>query len=76
MQCQIETQIEETGSVDMVNFNDNDIIFTIKETKLSVPVVTVSAKYNQKLLKQTNWNISVLEWIWNKEWEQKYNKGV
>ena len=35
--------------------NDNDrddkIIFTIKDTKLHVPVVTVSAKENQKLSK-------------------------
>ena len=31
--------------------NDNDNIFTIKDTKLYVLVVTLSAKDNQKLLK-------------------------
>ena len=39
---------------DNVNNNDNAnniIIFTIEDTKLSVPVVTLSAKDNQKLLK-------------------------
>ena len=31
--------------------NSNDIIFTIKYTKWFVPVVTLLAKYNQKLSK-------------------------
>ena len=31
--------------------NSNNILFTIKDTELCVPVVTVSAKDNQKLLK-------------------------
>ena len=34
------------------NNNDNDIIFTIKDIKLYVPVVTVSVKVNQKLSKR------------------------
>ena len=29
----------------------NNIIFTIKDTKLYVPIVTLSAKDNQKLIK-------------------------
>ena len=33
------------------NVNDNNIIFTIKDTKLHVPVVTLSARDNQKLSK-------------------------
>ena len=33
------------------NTNANDIIFTIKDTKLYVPVVTLSARENQKLSK-------------------------
>ena len=33
------------------NGNANNIIFTIKDTKLYVPVVTISAKDNQKLSK-------------------------
>ena len=33
------------------NGNDDNIIFTIKDTKLYVPVVTLSARDNQKLTK-------------------------
>ena len=33
------------------NNNGNNIIFTIKDTKLYVPVVTLSARDNQKLSK-------------------------
>ena len=33
------------------NINANNIIFTIKDTKLYVPAVTLSAKDNQKLSK-------------------------
>ena len=40
--------------------NANNIIFTIKKIKLYVPVVTLSARDNQKL---SNWKISVLEWL-------------
>ena len=47
------------------NGNDDNIIFTIKDTKLYVPVVTLSARDNQKLSKL----ISLLEWLQNKKWE-------
>ena len=40
-----------TGSVDNTNTDPNNIIFTIKDSKLQVPVVTSSAKDNQKLSK-------------------------
>ena len=33
------------------NNDDNNIIFTIKDTKLYVPIVTLSARENQKLSK-------------------------
>ena len=33
------------------NNDDNNIIFTIKDTKLYVPVITLSARDNQKLSK-------------------------
>ena len=36
---------------DNANDNDDNIIFTIKDTKLYVPVVTLSARDNQKLSK-------------------------
>ena len=34
-----------------INGNDDNIIFTIKATKLYVPIVTLSARGNQKLTK-------------------------
>ena len=34
-----------------VNDNDDNIFFTFKDTKLQVPVVTFSARDNQKLSK-------------------------
>ena len=36
---------------DIDNANSNNIIFTIKDTKLYVPVVTLSTRDNQKLSK-------------------------
>ena len=36
---------------DGANVDSDNIIFTIKDTKLYVPVVTLSAKDNKKLLK-------------------------
>ena len=40
-----------TGSVDNTNSDPNNIIFTIIDTKLYVPVVTLSVKDKQKLSK-------------------------
>ena len=40
------------ADVDNVNANSNNVIFTINDTKLYVPVVTLSAKDNQKLSKR------------------------
>ena len=58
------------------NDNDNDnasnIIFTIKDTKAYVPIVTLSARDNKKRLKLLGkgfGKISLFEWIWNKKWE-------
>ena len=36
---------------DKANSNDDNIVFTIKETKLYAPVLTLSTKDNQKLTK-------------------------
>ena len=55
--------------VDNVNGNRNSIVFTIKNTKLYVPAVSLSAEDNQKLWKNFSygiWKISLLEWIFNK----------
>ena len=56
--CKIELKLKwskydvlsATGN-DNTNANPNNIIFTIKDTKLYVLVVTLSARDNQKLLK-------------------------
>ena len=37
------------GADNANNINSNNITFTIKDTKLCVPVVTLSARDNQKL---------------------------
>ena len=58
--CQVELKLRwakpcalSLGSTDNSNVNndDNNIIFTIKDTKLYVPVVTLSAEDNKKLSK-------------------------
>ena len=38
------------GSTDNVDSNNDNIIFITKDTKLYVPVVTLSARDNQKFL--------------------------
>ena len=69
-----------TGT-DNADDNSDDIVFTIKETKLRVPVITLSAKDNQKLLKllskgferSVHWNEYMVLWctsIWyTKVWQ-------
>ena len=54
--CKLELKLKWTkycvltaAGADNDNANLDDIIFTIIDTKLYVPVVTLSAKYNQKL---------------------------
>ena len=59
--CKVELKLKWTkhwvlsvaGNENYINNNDdaNNIIFTIKDTKLYVPVVTLSARDNQKLSK-------------------------
>ena len=46
MQCVLDL-----GCVDNANANSNNVIFTIKDIKLYVPVVTLSPNDNQKLSK-------------------------
>ena len=43
-----------TASVDNIDANRNNIIFTIKDTNLYAPVVTISGKDNEKLSKHLN----------------------
>ena len=56
--CKVELKLKWTkycvlsaGGNDNVNDNSNNIIFTIKDTKLFVPVVTLLEKDNQNLSK-------------------------
>ena len=57
--CKVEFRLKWTNScvlsaaVDNVNGNDgdNNIILTIKDTKLYVPVISLLVKYNKKLSK-------------------------
>ena len=56
--CKVELKLKWTrycvlsaGGADNANANSNSIIFTMKDLKLYVPVVTLSAKDNQKLPK-------------------------
>ena len=80
--CKIELKLKWTkycvlppAVADTVNSNnnDNDIIFTIKDTKLYVLVATLSAKNNQKLLKlfSKGFEISV---YWNEYKRKGQNK--
>ena len=56
--CKIELKIKwtkycvlSTADANNANANSNNVIFTTKDTKLYVPVVTLSAKDNKKLSK-------------------------
>ena len=56
--CKVELKLKwtkhyvlATTGVDKVNNNDDNITFANKDTKLYVPVVTLSAKDNQELSK-------------------------
>ena len=63
------------GNVINDNNNANNITFTIKDTKLNVPVVTLSARDNQKLSKLLNkqFEISV---YWNEYETKSENKNT
>ena len=51
---------------DNANANSNNIVFTTKDTKLYVPFVTLSARYNQKsskrLTKGFEWSVYLNEY--------------
>ena len=72
--CKVELKLRWTkhrvlsvAGTDNVNGN-NDTIFTIKDTKLYVPVVTLSERDNQKISKRLSKGfekISLLELCWS-----------
>ena len=85
--CKLELRLKwtkycvlSTADNDNLNNNDNDnddnnIIFTIKNTKLYVPVVTLSARDNQKLSKilSKRFEKSV---YWNEDKTKSENKNT
>ena len=61
------------ADVDNVNANSNNVIFTINDTKLYVPVVTLSAKDNQKLSKRLSKGFE-RSGCWNEYKAERENK--
>ena len=59
---------------DNASVDSNNIVFTIKDTKLHVPVVTLSAKNNQKLSKLLSKGIESLVY-WNEYKIKSENKN-
>ena len=53
------------AGADNTNANPNNMSFTVKDTKLYVPAITLSVKTVKASLQRT-WKISVLEWIYKK----------
>ena len=56
--CKVELKLQQTkyyvllvSGADNISDNSNHIVFTIKDTKSYVPVVTLSARENEKLSK-------------------------
>ena len=75
--CKVELKLRWTkhcvlspAGNDNANCNDDNIIFTIKDTKLYLPVVTLSARDNQKLSK-----LSSKEFERSVYWNQYKTKG-
>ena len=63
------------ASIDNVNANDSNIIYTMKETKLYVRVVTLSAKDNQKQSKPLSKGLE-RSMYWNEYKIKSENKTV
>ena len=83
--CYVELKIRWTkycvvsvAGTDNANGNDDDdnnIVFTIKDTKLYVPLVTLSTKDNTKLSKIIT-NVFERSVYWNEYKTKKYNKNT
>ena len=65
------------GRTDNANGNndDNNIIFTIKDTKLYVPVVTLSVRDNQELSEPLSEGFETSVY-WNEDKTKSYNKNT
>ena len=80
--CKVELKLKWTkycvlsaAGADSDNANPNNIIFTIKDTKSYVPVVTLSAKDNQKLSKLLS-KRSEISVSWNQYKTKTENKNT
>ena len=62
------------AGIDNVNSNDNNIILTVKNTKLYVSVVILSAKYNQKLSELLSKESKISKY-WNEYKTKRKNKN-
>ena len=71
----VENCILATHGNDNNGTKSNNIIFTIKNTKLSVPVVNVSAKDNQKLSKLLS-KIFEKSLYWNEDKTESENENT
>ena len=60
---------------DNTNANDNNVIFTIKDTKLYVPVITLLVKNNQKVSKRLS-NAFERSLFWNEYKIKSMNKNT
>ena len=63
------------AGIDNVNSNDNNIILTVKNTKLYVSVVILSAKDNQKLSELLS-KESKISKFWNEYKTKRKNKNT
>ena len=83
MNCKVELKLKRSkycvlspaGADNINNRDSNNIIFTIKDTKLYVPVLTLSAKYNQKLSKLLSKG-SEISIFWNEYKTKSDNKNT
>ena len=63
--CKVELKLKwtkycvSTAPGNIININSNNIIFNIKDTKLHVPVINLSARDNQKMKMKIQINLDI-----------------
>ena len=66
--------LELNWTKDIVMSTIADTLFKITNTKLYVPIATLSSKDNVKLVKLLGEELSLLDWIPNKNRNQKFRQ--
>ena len=66
--------LELNWTKDIVMPTITDTLFKITNTKLYVPIATLSSKDNVKLVKLLGEELSLLDWIPNKNRNQKFRQ--